>query len=183
MAILISFPFICEAAKKESVAVMHIENSSGTEYGELAAEQLSAELEDILVNSQEYEVVERDKLSYCLNELGLQQTGIVDSSQAISLGRMAGARYSVFGKIISADIHRINNVIYTCLKGKVRMNIKFVDNETGVIKLSKIVEGSKSIGTIGKNKRAPEETLMHGAAVEAAAKIGNLLKVKRDVAA
>lgn len=50
-----------------------------------------------------FQLVERKKLEDLLKEQQLTLTGIVDTSQAIKVGKMAGARIMVFGRAFAVD--------------------------------------------------------------------------------
>ena len=162
-----------EAAKK-SVAVMPMDNISGfTE--QRVAEIMTEQVIVALNRSGAYIVTERAQLGAALREIGFQSTGAVDPSQAIRLGQMTGADYSLVGKVTMAEI--VNNPTGSILdmfiyggskwtgryRGKVSMNIRFVDNKTGENVLTLQAEGAKA-----GNDRA---VILHEACKEAAGKL------------
>ncbi len=167
MALVVSVT--AEAAKKR-VAVMNVGNNAHTRFGQAAADQLNVEIESAIVNSGAYEALERGRLQYCLRELGLQNSGVVDGNSAIEFGKMTGAQYSVFGNVVSAEITQ--TPITFQIKGKIRMQFKLVDNMSGSIVSAKMLEGTKSISTFEADKNnIPEATLIHGAAVDVSEKV------------
>ncbi len=88
----------CGAAKK-IVAVMPLENVSGyTEQrvAEIMTEQLIAAIN----GSGNYIVVERVQMGTVLKEQGFQS---ITSGESVNAGEIAGADYSVVGKVIRAQ--------------------------------------------------------------------------------
>lgn len=155
----------CLAARK-SVAVMPLENISGYiehEVAEIMTEQLIVAIH----SSGAYTVVERAQLGTVIKEQGFQNIA-VDPATAVELGKLIGADYSMLGKVTMAvvDANPTANIISQLggvfglgeigaaaehyvhkFKGKIALEVRFVDNETGEIVLAKTVEGSKSGST------------------------------------
>ncbi len=172
-----------EAAKK-TVAVMPLENISGySEYR--VAEVMSEQLIHVFAESGAYTVVERSQLGSAIKEIGFQSTGAVDQSQAIELGQMTGAQYSIVGKVTMAQV--VENQVGTLFdqilrgsskwtgkyKGKIAVNIRVIDNKTGENVLSTVVEGSKA----GNDKLVA----FNEACKEAAGKVLNELQKKNPL--
>lgn len=160
---------VCLAAQKK-VAVTEFSNGTGNSYGRFVCGNLQSELENGLVQNRNYTVVERTSLDRIFRELGLQNSGVVDSNSAIEIGKLAGADYTVLGNVVSADIIPFNNILYEGYKAKVKFAVKIVDNKTGVILISDIVEGTKS-EMKNNNVRVSAENLLNGAATEAAHRV------------
>jgi curli biogenesis system outer membrane secretion channel CsgG len=57
-------------------------------------------LADGLVNSKRFDVYERDKLNTIMKEQSFQASGFADPQTAVALGKVAGVRYILTGKII-----------------------------------------------------------------------------------
>ena len=152
--ILCSLNF-CEAAKK-IVAVMPLENVSG--YDEEKVAEIMTE--QLLVGSQ---------LGAIIREQGFQNIA-VDPSQAVELGKLSGAHYSMVGKVTFAlvennptasavaqianifklsDLGEMAGQYVNKFKGKIALEYRFVDNTTGEIILAGTVEGSKSGSSVG----------------------------------
>ena len=159
-----------EAAKK-SVAVLQLENVSGYNAANVA-DIMAEELTVALLNSGRYNVVERNQISNILKEQGFQNIA-VNPNDAVQVGQLAGVNYSVIGKVTLATIvPNDSNKVASILggstaskfvdpyKGKVSVDIRFVDNETGALIFAKSFEGSKSGST--------NESCLHGACKEAA---------------
>lgn len=164
IAIVCSLNF-CAAARK-SVAVMPLENISGYSAHEVA-EIMTEQLTVALHSSGAYTVVERTQLGTVIKEQGFQNIA-VDPSTAVKLGKLIGANYSMLGKVTMAtvdqnptasivaqlggalnlgDLGTIAGQYVHKFKGKIALEVRFVDNETGEIVLAKTVEGSKSGST------------------------------------
>lgn len=161
--VLIAFAFIfltvatCGAAKK-TVAVMPLENVSGyTEQrvAEIMTEQLIAAIN----GSGNYIVVERVQMGTVMKEQGFQS---VTSGGASDTSAIAGADYSVVGKVIMADVSNTaanelakkifgpngHTILMHSHRGRVSLNFRFVDNKTGEIIFDATVEGDKTGKTI-----------------------------------
>lgn len=169
MALMLCISTVGLAAQKK-VAVTDFSNSIGNSYGRFVCGILQSEVENGLVQNKNYTVVERASLDRIFRELGLQNSGVVDSNSAIEIGKLAGADYTVLGNIVSADIMAFNNILYEGYKAKVKFAVKIVDNKTGVILISDIVEGTKS-EMRNNNVSVSAENLLNGAATEAAHKV------------
>ena len=165
VAIVCSLNF-CAAARK-SVAVMPLENISGYSAQEVA-EIMTEQLTVALYSSGAYTVVERTQLGTVIKEQGFQNIA-VDPATAVKLGKLSGADYSMLGKVTMAivdnnptasavsqigaliglgDIGAAAEQYVHKFKGKIALEVRFVDNETGEIVLAKTVEGSKSGATV-----------------------------------
>ena len=161
-----SICIIGEAATKK-VAVTEFNNAVGNSYGRFVSTNLENEVLNGLVQNKNYIVVERGALDKIFMELGLQNSGVVDGSSAIEIGKLSGADYTLMGSVVSADIMPFNNILYTGYKAKVKFSVRIVDNKTGVILVSDIVEGTKS-EMQQSNTRVSAENLLNGASTEAA---------------
>lgn len=169
MVSILCISAVCSAAQKK-VAVTDFSNSIGNSYGRFSCGILQSEVENGLVQNKNYTVVERASLDRIFRELGLQNSGVVDSNSVIQIGKLAGADYTVLGNVVSADIMAFNNILYEGYKAKVKFAVKIVDNKTGVILISDIVEGTKS-EMRNNNVSVSAENLLNGAATEAAHKV------------
>lgn len=161
LAIICSLNY-CAAAKK-IVAVMPLENVSGYNE-EKVAEIMTEQLIVALHSSGIYTVVERAQMGTIIREQGFQNIA-VDPAQAVQLGKLSGANYSMIGKVTMAvveanptantitligELFKLDRLSQTAgafvnkYKGKIQLEFRFVDNETGEIILARAVEGSKS---------------------------------------
>lgn len=164
-AVIVCSLNFCAAARK-SVAVMPLENISGYSVQEVA-EIMTEQLTVALYSSGAYTVVERTQLGTVIKEQGFQNIA-VDPATAVKLGKLIGADYSMLGKVTMAivdhnptasavsqigaliglgDIGAAAEQYVHKFKGKIALEVRIVDNETGEIVLAKTVEGSKSGST------------------------------------
>lgn len=160
VAVICSLNF-CEA--KKIVAVMPLENVSGF-HEEKVAEIMTEQLIVAIHSSGIYTVVERAQMGTILREQGFQNIA-VDPSQAVELGKLIGADYSMIGKVTMA-VAEVNPTLSAVaglgsilnleglgelaagyvhkVKGSVALEFRLVDNTTGEIIMAKTVEGTKS---------------------------------------
>jgi TolB-like protein len=122
-----------EPDARPGVAVMPFDNggSHGDEAEEGDFEALEVGLQQMLLTelaqNTALRVVERGQLRQILAEQDLRSEGRVDPSTAAQLGRLVGARYMVMGS-------------FTDLFGRLRMDARIVDVETGEILRSERVD-------------------------------------------
>lgn len=98
---------VSEAAMK-TVAVGNFIDGTSSRYGKMICEQLQSSIQNGLVQNKNYTVVERSNLDQIFKELGLQNSGVVDSSSAIEIGNLSGADYTLMGKVVEAEINPYN---------------------------------------------------------------------------
>lgn len=161
-ALIICSINFCEASKK-IVAVMPLENVSGYNE-EKVAEIMTEQLIVAIHSSGNYTVVERLQMGAILREQGFQNIA-VDPSQAVELGKLSGANYTMVGKVTMAtvennptssaveqltsvfglgDIGAMAGQYVHKFKGKIELEFRFVDNTTGEIVIASTVTGNKS---------------------------------------
>lgn len=157
---------IGEAAAKK-VAVTGFNNEARSQYGLIACNHLNHEVLAGLVQNKNYQIVERSSLDKVFKELGLQNSGVVDPNTAIEIGNLSGSDYILLGSVVSADVMKFDNIVYSGIKAKVKFALRLVDNKSGSILVSEIVEGTKS----EMGDYANPENLLNGASKEAAEKV------------
>ena len=168
-ALVLSMFVTCEAAKK-TVAVMPLENVSG--YSEQhVAEIMTEQLIAAINGSGNYVVVERMQMGTVLKEQNFQSLTNPSEKQA----EIAGADYSVLGKVIMAEVSdtaageltkklfgkNSHTVLMHQYRGRVSLNFRLVNTATGEVLFDRTVEGEKT----GKTK----ESAIHDACKDAAA--------------
>lgn len=84
------------------------------QFGEAVAENLR----NALVQQKQYTVVERAQIDKALKEQAFGQSGMVDAKQAVTLGKLVGAKIIVVGSV-------------TKLGSTYTVNARFIDVETG----------------------------------------------------
>ncbi len=159
-------------ADKQVIAVWDIANGCGSRLGAKVAQDFKAELTTALVNSGAYTVVERGQLKSVMREFAFQQSGMVDPATAVQIGKMSGAGLTFVGNVVTATVGHQDNFVYKSIKAKVKLNYKIIDNKTGVIKISDMVEGNTSALI---SHRPNPELLMYNAVQEAVGKVTEAL--------
>jgi curli biogenesis system outer membrane secretion channel CsgG len=90
---------------------------SRTDLGEL----LSTQVIDALRKKENVTLVERERLVRILEELHLGTTAVVDEATRLKLGRLAGARWMIFGG-------------YQVIADQMRLDLRLVEVETGRVR-------------------------------------------------
>ena len=67
------------------------------------ADPLVNAMETALIQSGRFEVYERARLKKVLDEVGVEDSGLVDPEQAVRVGKLAGVQYVIYGSVNSAD--------------------------------------------------------------------------------
>ena len=108
--ILIAVTNSSEAAKK-NVAIMPIYTSSTTVQTnseaiiyKLVAENMNSQLIIAFYNSDDYAVIERERVNQTLPQFGFQAGEEVEKDQAVKAGKKLAAYYSVIGKVNLAKV-------------------------------------------------------------------------------
>ena len=162
IAFMILFSMNCAAAKK-IVAVMPLENVSGYDE-EKVAEIMTEQLIVAIHSAGTYTVVERTQLGAILREQGFQNIAVTPDN-AVELGKLSGADYTLVGKVTMAFIEQ--NPTATTIatigsalglggisekaggfvhkfKGRIGLEYRLVDNTTGEIITAMSIEGTKT---------------------------------------
>ena len=117
-------------ARKKSVAVMNFANYAGKGMKYLSSslpESISASLSDV----EGIRVVERRQLGKILNELALEQTGVIDTDQVSRAGKIARADVLILGSVSGNP----SSIVVT---------IKAVEASTGSIISGKVIRSPLS---------------------------------------
>ena len=180
---IIFYSAVSAEAAKKVVAVMPLENISGQDTAKVA-EIMTEKFIVALQNSGQYSVLERDQMAAVLREQGFQNL-TADPNSTVEMGKLFGANYLLVGKVTTASVienNPLNNVLSDedfldntdeeksikilqgllnqTVTGKVSVDIRFVNNETGELIFAKSFTGSKT----DKN----EENTLAGACQEIA---------------
>ena len=117
---------------------------SRTDLGEL----LSAQIIDALRKKENVTLVERERLLRILEELHLGTTAVVDETTRLRLGKLAGARWMVFGG-------------YQVIADQMRLDLRLVEVETGRVRkaVQKKATGAGITGWTEAAKKAAEDLL------------------------
>lgn len=133
------------AQNKPVIGVGEILSPKGSKY-----ETWRTELEQRLVSTNKFDIIERQRLNDILREQGLGASGIVDGSGAI--GGIGGVDYLIYGTVTRLDSENIGESGYKKVRGT--LSIKVVDVDTGKIVLSRAVSADD---TADSNKEAVGE--------------------------
>jgi len=118
---IIEFQSLNEEAKKDNL-------------GKIVSEMLTTSF----VNSESFKIIEREQLQKVVQEFQLGQSGIIDTSYAKQIGKIAGA-----DAIVTGSVTKIGNDL--------RLDARIIDVESGIILTAEKSEGKvdlKSIGTM-----------------------------------
>jgi len=94
---------------------------------------------------QRFDVIERARLDVVLDELGLGQSGLVDTSTAPQLGRLLGARYVIVVDLVNLSVRpsslsglRVSGVPlgFGMADLDITLMVRMVDVETGRVRAS-----------------------------------------------
>lgn len=108
-----------------------------------------------LINSNRFRVFERRKLDALVTEQGFQHfSGLVDSSTAVQLGRMVGARFVVTGSVTGLSSRsrggvRLGPVTVGSGANLVTLTVRIIDVETGEILYSEVKQKKATRSTVG----------------------------------
>lgn len=106
-AVVIATCCLTETMAAQKPRIIVLDFTGGTGSGDVASEFAEA-LSDVLVNSGDFNVLERSRLHALMREQTLVRSGLVDPLKAAELGKLLGAEYAVTGIITEADVRRMN---------------------------------------------------------------------------
>lgn len=109
-----------ENARSAGVAIWDLEDLSVDEGEKNIGELLSAQITEVLQQKGELTVIDRTRLERVLEELHLGSSALANDQTRLKLGKLVGARYMIFGG-------------YQVLAGRIRIDIRMVDVETGKV--------------------------------------------------
>ncbi|MCR4401168.1 MAG: hypothetical protein NUW12_00060 [Firmicutes bacterium] len=114
---------------------------------------MRVEFETRLVQTGQFEVIERERLEQVMQEQGLGATGLVDPSSAAQIGKLLGVQAMVMGSVTKFDIHTSKVSVpilgsVTSSEAIVEIHVRVVDTTAGSIKLAEMAEGKESQANI-----------------------------------
>jgi len=116
---ILEFQSLNEEAKKDNL-------------GKIISEMLTTSF----VNSEAFKIIEREQLQKIIKEFKLSQSGIIDTSHAKQIGKMAGA-----DAIVTGSVTKIGNDL--------RLDARIIDVESGIILTAEKSEGKVDLRSIG----------------------------------
>lgn len=142
------------APSKVYVSIHQFENKSGVNPS--AIQTVQARIQQYIVGTRKFEVVEREQLKTVMKEAGLAAGGVTDAEDGHTpeQGKIKPTAFVVYGNILyfgtDKSVSKGSGYAMSQTKSKVELQIKFVRAETGKIVLEKsfIGEGfDKAIAT------------------------------------
>ena len=85
------------------VAVLPFANNSGAAEWDPLGKGLADMMTTDLARSSSLTVIERERLSDVVQEIGLQQTSMIDAATAQKVGQLLGASHLAFGSLVALD--------------------------------------------------------------------------------
>ncbi len=138
------FPSIAFSQELPSLAIVDFDTTH-TKYNYLGR-QLAELIGDAVINSNLFDVVERDKLNTIVKEQSFSGSGMVDPNSAIRMGSMVGARYLMTGKVVSADVEKTSFSGYGVATAKttyiLKVSARVIDTKTGRVMFSGTESGN-----------------------------------------
>jgi hypothetical protein len=161
-----------EAMALPKIAVVDFDTNQYS--AQLTGAQLADYVTDELVNLGVFEVVEREKLRSITREIGLGQSGLVDTGSASQMGKLLGARYILTGRVISlgAEEKTFNGYGIESRNTQLSLSvsIRIIDTETGSVGFSARTTAQRTINQMG-GLRIQSSNAYDGLAQEAAVKV------------
>ncbi len=136
-----------KGGKGETIAVWDLDDLSLSKGAMLhLGEILSGKIMEVLKDRGDYVVVERQRLLLALEELRLGTTKLVDETTRLTLGKMVGAKWMVFGG-------------YQIIGDQMRLDLRLVEVETGKVKkaIQRMTSANNVEGWIEAAKKAGGE--------------------------
>ena len=125
---------------------------------------------DALIDTDMFNVIEREQLRAITDEHSFNATGLIDMSTATQLGKLHGVKYLVYGSVVGLSLKdtgidygndkygKIGNTKHTVIAD---VTARFIDVETGRIVLTGRGEGASSSAQtevgLGKRKNSSYE--------------------------
>lgn len=159
---------------RKTLAVVDFEDKSGYGQGRLgtpAADILST----FLFQSEQFILVERQKIDSILKEHQLEQSGVTDDTTAVKIGRLLNVKMIAYGAVTNfGQKPKSTSIIITDTKTQIaecRVTARLVDVETGEILFADFGSGvaeSSATTTLGVGVRQGYDEKLAGEALQAA---------------
>ncbi|MBN1897973.1 MAG: hypothetical protein JW827_04280 [Spirochaetes bacterium] len=178
---LILFASFLYAFEKEKATSIYREKVIIADFGEHTSieglgKAVSDEIIALFVQTKRFDIIERGRLQQILEEQQMQLSGLINTEDAVRVGKIAGAKYIIFGSVTGADAThseeektvvektksgkvKKDRYILTSWRGTVNLSARLVDIETGVVLLGKTVTG---YGNNEEKREAEDKTFLEG---------------------
>jgi curli biogenesis system outer membrane secretion channel CsgG len=172
IALLANVPVADAAAKKIKVAVIDFENNSTWHYwGDRLGQAAGHEFVTQLLATNQFTIIEREKLQSVLAEQSLGASGAVTPSSAAKIGKLLGVQLLFTGSITAFSIKKTGGsfmgVSAASGKAESKLDVRMIDTTTGEILLAVDGKGDKKMGGVGFRGTSFEQDYDQGVASEA----------------
>jgi|GEM_PF-2293176 len=118
-AVLVISGIHAQTQKKKTIAVLNFVNSGGVDQNEISI--LTERFNNYLVNTEVYDVLEREKMDAILKEQDFTMTDNCNSSEcAVQVGQLLGMEYMIAGKVGKfGDVYTLDIRIIDVSTGKI----------------------------------------------------------------
>ena len=113
--------------KEKIVVVPFVNRNKNKDNSQL--DRLTSLIEEKMLESSEYEVINRNELDRIVEEQKMALYGITDENSAAKIGKIAGAKKSVMGSLLGFSVNKTRNGVVA----EIVMDIKIIDIETAQI--------------------------------------------------
>lgn len=168
------------AAARKTAAILPFADQSGQRLSKYVTDTLLTGL----FQRRSYHLVERSRLGNIIKEQKLGRSGIVDPLTAASIGKIAGADYTIIGSVKSAAMRNDYVVLGNQFTAKVVLAVQVIDSATGEIILAEEAEGKDSVLQVKPftKEKADMKKAADNAATKLIAKIAALHPLEGKIA-
>jgi len=116
LSVFITFLLACSSTSKVQVQVMKpaeihlsgIKKLAVVDFQgpERSGSQIATTMQALLIQKQQYDMIERDRLKEVLDEQNLGMTGVVDEAAAVQIGKVLGVDAMIFGEVTTYQVER-----------------------------------------------------------------------------
>ncbi len=159
---------------RKTLAVVDFEDKSGYGQGRLGRPAADI-LTTFLFQSEQFIMIERQKIDAILKEQQLEQSGVTDDATAVKVGRLLNVKMIAYGAVTNfGQKPKATSVIITETKTQIaecRVSARLIDVETGEILFADFGSGaaeSSATTTLGVGVRQGYDEKLAGESLQAA---------------
>jgi hypothetical protein len=139
------------------IAVLPLRGTAQGHFGD-AGDELYQLVVTAFLHTRRFELMERQRMDQLLGEAKFQSSGLVDDASAVRLGRLLGVASVVLGSFQGEVIafygdKNTDNVLLRWYTGKVTLNLRRVEVETGQILETFTASGAEKDSTVAKTRQ------------------------------
>lgn len=131
------------------VLILDLAGKANALAGAEAIASIPGQIQRHLLDSPDVKIIERKKLQEILQEQALSQSGIIDQSQAVQVGKLAAAEKIMVGEFAETADHTIS------------LNVRLVDVELGLVEKQWLDAGLDPAGIEKFSRIVAAETATH----------------------